>query len=102
MHTLFVGRWRIRALIFTPAIIALITRLSIVRNGSIAWNHPLPQYDVHGIQQEPSPAASAAGSGVFGEAGRMGDKKGRQALRVHAQRRREVVQERPDGRMEKN
>ena len=76
--------------------------LSRFRNVSIAWNHPSFQYGVYGIQQESSPPTSAARGSVFCEAEGVVDKEGGAAFWIHAKRDREVVQERPNGRIQKN
>jgi len=70
------------------------------RNGSIAWNHPLIQYGLHGIQHESALAEDTARSSVLGEAEGMVDEEGGAILRIYAKRHREVVCERSDRRIQ--
>ena len=66
--------------------------LSRKRNVSIAWQHTLCEYGVHGIHKEPAPAKGAQGRGAVGKATELEHAKGGSILRRSAINDTAVVQ----------
>ena len=70
----------------------IVACLSICRNVSIAWQHPLYQYDVHGIHKESASAQGAQRRGQVGEAAGLEHAEGGTVLRSSAVDRHALVQ----------